>query len=665
MSKKIFLPLISFILVIVIGAVVFFPFQSSGQISKLEQVAKNSFEQADFESSIEYYKEILELDPTHIQARIGLANSYQGIARLDLAEETLLEGIQLTSAEPLFYSQLSKLYLNQSDILSALTILEQGMDNTDNAEFKEEFETFLSQIKIEIERPFIQKGFERLIHFVWSDDKGRIIPLEAEWKISDTKIASLQTVENEETTLKGLTSGSVIVTATAQELTRELEIEIKEQVVEEMDWTVSEEPILGLNQEIELKISAFDSNKQPVDISPDWTLKEKLGKLTPGETNTAVFTAHNEGVETIYADYDGLQISIDIRVAGEKKTLVTTTSGEGTIKTLPQKDVYETGETIQIQAKPEPGWTFVRWEGDLTGTTPSQSVTMDSHLTIRAIFENAESTYALLVATSGHGKVLRSSLSENLPSGESVTLTARPQEGYEFERWTGSVSSTNPTITVIMDDNLSVRAVFKQKGTNQATTPVNESTTEQPKENDEESPKRVEPPKNDKHSYPLSISTRGDGSITRSQQNNQYEAGTSLTLRAQPKDGWSFIRWEGSYTGATNPLTVTMDQAKSIIAVFEKKPTQTFTLRTSTQGQGSVRTNPSSSVFESGTIVTLTAIPQSGWKFTGWSGTSSINNQVITVTVNSDVSFQANFEQITNNDPEPDPEEDKNVNDQS
>ena len=663
MSKKIFLPIISFILVIVIGALVFFPFQSSGQISKLEQVAKNSFEEADFEASIDYFKEILELDPTHVGARIGLANSYQGIARLDLAEETLLEGIELVTTEPLFYSHLSELYLNQSDILSALTVLEQGMDQTNNAEFKEKYETFLSEIKIEIERPFIQKGFERPIYFVWSDDKGRIIPLEADWEISNTTMANLSTTE-EEATLKGLAPGTVTVTATAEDLTRELEIEIKEQVVEEMDWTFSEDPILGVNQEIELEITALDANEEAVDISPHWSSEKSLGRITPGEANTALYTASKEGVDTINAEYDGLQISLDIRIAGDKKTLVTSTSGEGTIITSPKKNVYDTGETIEIQAKPAQGWTFVRWDGDVTGTQPTQSITMNDHLTVRAIFENEESTYTLQVATTGQGTILRSSLSRNFAPGESVTLTARPQEGFEFERWTGSVTSTNPSITIILDDHVSVRAVFKQIGIKQPTTSVNEPKAEQPKHKDDELPKEVEPPKSNKTLYPLYTSIRGEGSITRSQQSDQYEVGTSLTLRAQPKDGWSFVRWEGNHTGTTNPLTVSVDQAKSIIAVFEKKPSQTFTVRTSAQGQGSVRMSPSGSVFEAGTVVTLTAVAQPGWKFTGWSGTSSIHNQVITVTVNSDVTFQANFERIAN-EPEPDPDADKNENDQS
>ncbi|HWR26852.1 MAG TPA: PA14 domain-containing protein, partial [Candidatus Thermoplasmatota archaeon] len=64
-----------------------------------------------------------------------------------------------------------------------------------------------------------------------------------------------------------------------------------------------------------------------------------------------------------------------------------------------------------------------------------------------------------------------------------------------------------------------------------------------------------------------------------------------------------------------------------------------YTLAMNTIGSGSVTKNPNQSTYNSGTIVTLTATPASGWSFTGWSGdlTGSTNPTTITMTGNKAV----------------------------
>ena len=55
----------------------------------------------------------------------------------------------------------------------------------------------------------------------------------------------------------------------------------------------------------------------------------------------------------------------------------------------------------------------------------------------------------------------------NLSEGEyasqtSITLIALPDEGYSFVRWSGSVSSTENSIDVVMDNNKIISAVFEK-----------------------------------------------------------------------------------------------------------------------------------------------------------------------------------------------------------
>ncbi|GAE35780.1 InlB B-repeat-containing protein [Halalkalibacter akibai] len=492
MSKKIVIPSISFILVILLGAFVLFPFESSGQINKLEQEAKTAFDQADFDESIAFYKEILNLDPLHVNARIGLTKSYQGIARLDLAEMTLFDGIELLPAEPLFYTYLSELFINQSDIVSALSILKQGADETNNEGFRLEYELFLEQITVDFERPFIQKGHEREIQLVWSDEKGRTLPLTAEWVLS-SDIASLQ-VTADETSLKAVNNGSVVVTATSGDLVRELEITVKDQVAEELTWTMSDEAIIvAADQAIEVGVVAFDADGEEMQITPNWTLKNELGTLTAAENQKVTFTALEDGAEQLIAEYDGINLSLDIEIDSGKNTLMTSITGEGTITTLPEKTIYEIGEVVELTAVPAAGWKFVRWTGDLSGTAITQTITLEKPMKIGAVFELETNTYQLSITKSGEGTVLQSTLANTINLGETVTVTARPSQGYVFEGWSGSITSSNPSITFVMEEDMTLQAIFSPQ---QTRTPVRETETViQPKPQPaKEEPKKTKTP---------------------------------------------------------------------------------------------------------------------------------------------------------------------------
>lgn len=48
-----------------------------------------------------------------------------------------------------------------------------------------------------------------------------------------------------------------------------------------------------------------------------------------------------------------------------------------------------------------------------------------------------------------------------IPEGGQVTLTAVPAQGYEFERWSGSVIGTSNPVTLTMDGDKSVQANFR------------------------------------------------------------------------------------------------------------------------------------------------------------------------------------------------------------
>lgn len=72
-------------------------------------------------------------------------------------------------------------------------------------------------------------------------------------------------------------------------------------------------------------------------------------------------------------------------------------------------------------------------------------------------------------------------------------------------------------------------------------------------------------------------------------------------------------------------------------------PGQTYTLSTSANGSGSVSVSPNNSTYQSGTQVTLTATANSGYIFTGWSGSLTGSVNPVTVIMNANKTITANF----------------------
>ncbi len=69
--------------------------------------------------------------------------------------------------------------------------------------------------------------------------------------------------------------------------------------------------------------------------------------------------------------------------------------------------------------------------------------------------------------------------------------------------------------------------------------------------------------------FPLAITTVGQGTITRDPDAIRYAPGTQVTLTANPESGWAFGSWSGDgVSGSENPLTITVDSEISITANF-------------------------------------------------------------------------------------------------
>lgn len=66
--------------------------------------------------------------------------------------------------------------------------------------------------------------------------------------------------------------------------------------------------------------------------------------------------------------------------------------------------------------------------------------------------------------------------------------------------------------------------------------------------------------------YSLSVSVNGSGSVSPS--GGSYASGSTVSLTATPNSGHSFSNWTGTITSSANPLSITMDSDKTLVANF-------------------------------------------------------------------------------------------------
>src|SRR5690606_33775106 len=125
-----------------------------------------------------------------------------------------------------------------------------------------------------------------------------------------------------------------------------------------------------------------------------------------------------------------------------------------------------------------------------------------------------------------------------------------------------------------------------------------------------------------------------------------YVAGTVVTLTATPADGYQFVGWTGDASGSELTVSITMDADKAVSATFEVIPPTMYALTLNQPENGTISADPSAPSYEAGTVVTLTATPASGYRFTGWTGDASGNVLTATVTMDADKQVSATFELI-------------------
>ena len=133
---------------------------------------------------------------------------------------------------------------------------------------------------------------------------------------------------------------------------------------------------------------------------------------------------------------------------------------DGTISGSVLQEVTEGDNGMRVTAVANTGYEFVRWsDGVTTATRTDSNVTSD--ITVTAEFRRIELT---LTYTAGTGGSITGETSQTVLYGESGTaVTAVPEEGYVFVRWSDGVTTATRTDSNVTSD-ITVTAEFRLAG---------------------------------------------------------------------------------------------------------------------------------------------------------------------------------------------------------
>lgn len=275
-----------------------------------------------------------------------------------------------------------------------------------------------------------------------------------------------------------------------------------------------------------------------------------------------------------------------------------TVSGEGE---------YIVFSTQTIEATPETGYQFIQWSenGQFVSASAQTDIEMFDHRILTAEFQPVKDhTISLLVNEPVHGNI---SGAGTYTDGESVTISATPDEGYHFINWTEGETevSTSAEYTFSATEDKVLTANFE---INQYTLTTEANNT----------------------GYG---STTGDG---------VYNHATEVSVEAFPEGGYGFSHWE-SYSDSVssdNPLIFDMLCDTTLTAIFKEQ----YAI-TATTDPVDIGTVEGTGDYLIGETITLTAIPENLFSFSHWSedGTTISNEAEITFTVDGARDLIAHF----------------------
>ena len=102
--------------------------------------------------------------------------------------------------------------------------------------------------------------------------------------------------------------------------------------------------------------------------------------------------------------------------------------------------------------------------------------------------------------------------------------------------------------------------------------------------------------------FKIETNLDGSGEIVLDPKSDVYIQDSVVSYKAEPSEGWRFIRWGGDLSGAFNRGVIVMTNDKDVSAYFEKIPT--YNIDANVIGKGEI-TGLSDGPYLGGSDVTL------------------------------------------------------------
>lgn len=215
------------------------------------------------------------------------------------------------------------------------------------------------------------------------------------------------------------------------------------------------------------------------------------------------------------------------------------------------------------------------------------------------------------------------------PEAHTIKLKAAPANGSSFGGWSefsGSGTVTTACAGAVVECEVNMAADVSGKATFQANPTADLKVTKG-------------------GSGSGSVSSIPGGISCGSVCEDAFQLGKAITLEAAADPGSAFVEWTGCDSVAGTACHLNFNGARTVGAVFTKVQ-HSLTINKAGTGGGSVSCNGGACAgsYPEGATVTLTAAPDSGSTFAGWSGGGCSGSGSCAVTINADTTVAATFD---------------------
>ena len=296
---------------------------------------------------------------------------------------------------------------------------------------------------------------------------------------------------------------------------------------------------------------------------------------------------------------------------GNPSYTITATANPTNGGTVTGGGTYNYNQTCTLTATPNLGYTFTNWteNGTVVSTNASYSFTVTGNRNLVAHFQLQSFTVTVSANPNNGGSVTGDG---TYNYGQSCTVTATPNTGYNFLNWTenGNVVSSNASYSFTVTDNRNLVAHFQLQS----------------------------------FIVTVSVDPINGGMVTGS---GTYNYNQSCTVTATPNTGYNFINWteNGNVVSTNANYTFTVTGNRTLVAHFTMQSYVITAIADPIEG-GTVT---GAGGYNYGETCTLHATANACYSFDGWTenGNTVSNEADYSFTVTRDCNLVANFTKMT------------------